>query len=138
MVEALNAFVASAISTLRETMRVNATVDCTVSPSGPRPRLVVDVGVTGDLRSVTWVFPVEIARELARQMVGSEGEEVEGFAAMELANVLTGRAVVSFATRGMNIEIQPPELKSAVEPGVRARLLTELGSIEIVFHEAAA
>jgi hypothetical protein len=87
MVEALNAFVASAISTLRDTMQVDATVDCTVSPGGPRPRFVVDVGVTGDLRSVTWVFPVEIARELARQMVGTDEEEVQGFAAMDLENV---------------------------------------------------
>lgn len=136
MVEALNAFVASAISTLRDTMQVDATVDCTASPNGPRPRFVVDVGVSGDLHSVTWVFPVEIARELARQMVGTDDDEVQGFAAMELANVLTGRAVMSFASKGMSIEIQPPALVAAVSPGVRARLLTGLGAIEIVFRQA--
>jgi CheY-specific phosphatase CheX len=138
LVDALNSFVASAITTLRDTMHLDATLDCTSSPNAPAPRLVVAVDISGDLRCVTWVFPIELARELARQMVGEVNPELAGYAAVELANILTGRAIEPFHSHGLHIEIHPPQLVAAFEPGMRARLVTALGSIEIVFYPVTA
>ncbi len=135
LAQALAAFAASAIDTLRETLGIEASFR---GHGREAPRIIVAVEMTGDLRRVTWVFPVELARSLAHRMTGAAAPDDE--AAIELANILTGRGAASLEDRGLRIELATPRITNGPIAGASIRLITAAGMIEIAFepHRVAA
>jgi len=140
LAQALAAFANTTIATLRETLGIEATFRGYSLDGDASPRITVAIEATGDLRRVTWVFPVELARELARRMTGEADAALEALAAIELANILTGRGAATLERCGLRIELAPPHITSEVPPGASVRLVTEVGAIEIVLelHRMAA
>ena len=132
LAQALAAFATSTITTLRETLGIEAAF----RGSGPAAGacITVAIEVTGDLRSVTWVFPVALARALARQMTGDAPPSLDELAAIELANILTGRGAASLEERGLRIELAVPRIAIGTIAGASVRLLTDVGPVDISFE----
>lgn len=137
VLDLVDSFLARVIDVLREVACVDASV---VRLAGPAPDGVAQIAVIirarGDLSGMTWSFPVEVARRVAVQMVPGIDPDpaICEAAAAELANVLTGRGLVYLAERGMQIEIEPPEIAPVSADGVAGALGTAHGTIEVVFH----
>jgi CheY-specific phosphatase CheX len=129
LAQALATFATSTIDTLRETLGIEASFR---GHGREAARIAVAIDVTGDLRRVTWVFPVELARELAHRMTGEPAPDDD--AAIELANILTGRGAASLEDRGLRIELATPRITSGPIVGAAIRLVTAAGLIEIAFE----
>ena len=97
--------------------------------------IAVVIHVRGDLTQVGWRFPVEIARRAATQMVPDMplDSSILEAAASELANVLTGRGMMTLAAHGIQIEIEPPTVAAIPPGGVIGLLATDLGTIKVMF-----
>jgi CheY-specific phosphatase CheX len=132
---AIAAFLADARGALVEAIGLDAFVD--VCPSESDGGLLVVIHVRGDLSGVSWRIPTAVATRLAEVM--APGIEIDAamheLAAAELANILTGRGVGALALHGLTAEIEPPELAMTGERGLVVVLATELGAIEVAFHE---
>jgi CheY-specific phosphatase CheX len=133
--------VAAFLDTARVVLRDAVGLECTLGPISPRRsrtegRIAVLVEVHGDLTGLTFFFPEAFATHTAETMAPSVPLEPElvQLAVSELANVLTGRGVYALAEHGIHIELDPPHLTTATASGVTGTLVTDLGSIEIVFH----
>ena len=129
LAQALVTFATSTIDTLRETLGIEASFR---GHGREAPQISVVVEVTGDLRCVTWVFPLELARVLALRMTGAPAPDDD--AAIELANILTGRGAASLEDRGLRIELAAPRITSGATTGAAIRLVTAAGLIEIAFE----
>lgn len=111
-------------------------------PIRPEPRphdamISVLIPSSGPICGVTWSFPRELARDVARAMIGVEDAD-DGLcvaAAIELANIVCGRGAKVLETRGLAMNIAPPELViGRVADGQLALLETVRGTVEVVFH----
>ncbi|MBX3155950.1 MAG: hypothetical protein KF773_08120 [Deltaproteobacteria bacterium] len=132
---AIAAFLADARSALVDATGLDAFVD--VCPSESDEGIVVVIHVRGDLSGVSWRIPVAIAARLVEVMApGVEADAaMHELGAAELANILTGRGVGALAAHGIAAEIEPPELAVTGERGLVVVLSTELGAIEVGFHQ---
>lgn len=141
---AFDAFLTSVVDVLGGAMGVRAVVDgaphAEPHPTSPPPTIMVIVDMHGALTGVTWLFPHDLAHEVARQMlaVAEPDPSFDEAAAAELANVLTGRAMQALEGRGFQLELAPPRTSlPPIAPGVCARVRTDRGAIDIVFHVVA-
>jgi CheY-specific phosphatase CheX len=132
---AIAAFLADARGALVEATGLDAFVDVCQSVSDDG--IVVVIYVRGDLSGVSWRIPTAIAGCLLEVM--APGIEIDAamheLASAELANILTGRGLGALALHGVTAEISPPELAITGERGLVVVLATELGAIEVTFHE---
>jgi CheY-specific phosphatase CheX len=100
--------------------------------------IAVVIHVRGDLSQVSWRFPVAIAKRAATAMIPDVPLDpvLLEAAAGELANVLTGRGMMTLAAHGIQIEIEPPTITSPTPGGVVGLLATDLGTIKVMFSAA--
>ena len=136
----LRDFVAHATAVLVDAAGPNG-----AAPSVPRvhgfqgERVSVLIRSSGGLAGMTWTFPVELAGDVARKMLGvlEPDRALCVAAAVELANIVTGRGARVLEARGITIEIATPELVfGVVEAGEVAGIETMRGLVEVVFHFA--
>ncbi|MCX5743458.1 MAG: chemotaxis protein CheC [Proteobacteria bacterium] len=134
--ETIRAFLTKVIEVLHEATGVTAEFD--LGDGVPRDEeITVVIRAHGDLSGLSWTFPVALARDASRHMVpGIEFDRAICEAvASEIANIVTGRGATVLAHHGITIAIAPPEVVSVRDDdGTRARLATDQGPIDVVFH----
>ena len=127
-------FLAHTIEVLREASGVASCSDedrsCVTSG------IAISIRVHGDFSGLTWTFPTKLARDTARRMVDGidPDEDLCIAAAIELANILTGRGLVALEAHNVAARLEPPSLATEIGDGIVANLVTRHGVVEIVFH----
>ncbi len=113
------------------------TGSCIAEDSGIR----VAIGVTGDLGGeILYSFPNNTALEMVRIMSGMEFDAVDDFvtsAIGEIANIISGKALVFLSEQNVVCDILPPKVVSidtepadAVEQtGLNTCIITDIGTV---------
>ena len=137
-------FLAHTITVLHEATGAFAKIASSNNPP-EHDAIAIVIFVHGHLSGLTWTFPVELARDVARRMVPADiagtpelDEALCEAAAGELANILTGRGARVLEAHGVAIEMTPPQRVAGAGPGMVARLQTSRGVVEVVFHHLDA
>jgi len=104
----------------------------------------VIIGVTGDLDGkVLYRFPKETSLEMVKTMSGMEIEEIDDFvtsALGEVANIISGNALICLSDQQLCCDIRPPQIavnckpESLInneEPIVATDVATPIGNIEL-------
>jgi CheY-specific phosphatase CheX len=104
----------------------------------PRDELNVTVAVCGDSASVTWSFPCALVERFAAVTAPDTSALVDRIsaAALELANVLTGRSIKALDDLGLATSLSTPTLASHSQGGIVSEIASPLGTIAITFHGA--
>ena len=80
----------------------------------PENIINVSIGVTGDLKgTIIFSFSEKMALNLVEEMAGMEFNEFDKFVASaigELANIISGNAMMNFSEAGYNCDIVPPQI----------------------------
>lgn len=102
------------------------------------------IGITGQVSgSVLFTFPKEMALEMVRIMSGMEMKELDSFVASalgEIANIISGNAVIGLSKQDFICDVTPPQiligshksLSMASKKSICLPFTTEIGSFEII------
>jgi len=136
-------FVDAVVRCLRATVGVEAVVAAIGDTlGGIAPKIAVALDVSGDVQGpVTWVIPPPIALELVRRLLMDPDPPADSAedGASELANILTGHASEVLEAHGFRCALGVPRLHvGALPPGVKVRMTTASGPIDLVFSLSAA
>jgi hypothetical protein len=139
----LDVMLVAITAALRDATGLSGVVDHdTAGPLDAADRIQVLVLLTGELVGISWVFPPLVTHAFAHTAIeglGAIDATLERDAAIELANVLAGHATGAISDRGVQVAIvRPPRLATTIGPGVRARVATAGGPIDIVVHAGGA
>jgi CheY-specific phosphatase CheX len=114
-------------------------IDAVIEPPGPastQPTICVTIDLRGALCGpVTWRFPQDVALELVRRLMDDPDPELEIAVdgALELANILTGRASLAFERGGLRCELGVPRRhEGALPSGVAIHMRSAGGEIAMV------
>lgn len=104
-------------------------------------KIDVSIGVTGDYQGeVRYCFPNETSLEMVKIMSGMEVPEVDDFvisAVGEIANIISGKAMISLSEQDINSDILPPAInseetkESAGLSEDKTRIVTKIGNIDM-------
>lgn len=102
------------------------------------------IGITGQVSgSVLFSFPKEMALEMVRIMSGMEMKELDSFVASalgEIANIISGNAVIGLSKENYICDVTPPQiligshrsLSMASKKSICLPFTTEIGGFEII------
>ena len=97
----------------------------------------ISIGVTGDISGeVYYRFPKDTSMEMVKIMSGMEISEIDEFvtsAMGEVANIISGKALVSLSENQINCDIRPPQVVLDIEEFLsdKQRMLQTSGTIII-------
>ena len=110
--------------------------------AGTDGRIDIAIGVTGDLEGeIFYHFPKETTLEIVKIMSGMDFSEVDDFvtsAIGEIANIISGKALVSLSQEKIICDILPPKIIIAEENPPddtmlksSTRITTDIGDVDL-------
>ncbi len=103
--------------------------------------IIIAIGVTGDLGGeIVYRFPSDTALQMVRIMSGMDFDAVDDFvtsAIGEIANIISGKALVFLSEQNVMCDILPPKVvsldkeldHSALKDNVNTSITTEIGAV---------
>jgi len=120
------------------TFKLMLDLDVEISPANaPVPTDIEGVGieipVTGDLTgAIRYRFPKQVSLEVVSIMSGMAVEQIDDFttsALGEIANIISGNALISLSEQKISCDILPPQiLKEAASGDTPAHILVKTGA----------
>ncbi|MFU0831732.1 MAG: CheC-like family protein [Oscillospiraceae bacterium] len=142
-----NALYSTFLSATRDVLKTMLDVNSMKeNPGGlqDKEELSISIQVTGSLTGeIIYRFPKETSLNMVKIMSGGmDFEEVDDFvtsAVGEIANIISGKALISLSEQKIVCDILPPKILSetedskseALDSGIRTQIQSNVGSIEI-------
>lgn len=114
-----------------------------IESAGSDGKINIAIGVTGDLEGeIFYHFPKETTLEMVKIMSGMDFPEVDEFvtsAIGEIANIISGKALISLSQQKIACDILPPRIISDDEENPfdgtllksSTRITTEIGDVDL-------